>query len=469
MEQSQKTHHIAILPSPGMGHLIPMAEFAKRLVKHHPISVTIIIPTTGSPPKAQLSVLESLPENIHHLFLSSVNMDRLPKGARPEIVISFIMQASLSSLRDALTSLKSRNNLVALVFDMFGHDSMEVAKEFNLFKFLFFPMSAMALSFTFMLPKLDEETSCEYKDLPDPVKVPGSVSFSGRDLMAPVQIRTDEVYKGYLLLSKRLTLLDGVMVNSFEELEQETFRVLCTGAANQTPIYPIGPLIQAGPDPTNGSDPDDCIKWLDNQPDGSVVLVSFGSGGTLSLDQIHELALGLEMSGHKFLWIVRSPDKVSNASFFSGSSKTDPLGFLPEGFRSRTIKQGLIVPSWAPQIEILSHKATGGFLTHCGWNSTLESVVHGVPMIAWPLYAEQHMNAKIMTEALCLALRAETDENGMVRKEVIEKAVKELMEGHEGKKISKRVKELKGAANKALNNGGSSMESVCTFAEQLMK
>ncbi|CAH1412186.1 unnamed protein product [Lactuca virosa] len=464
----EKTYHIAILPSPGMGHLIPMAEFAKRLVKEHPISVTIIIPSTGTPPKAQISVLESLPENIHHLFLPSVNVKGLPEGARPEILISFIMRSSLSSLRDALISLKSRTNLVALVFDMFGHDSMEVAKEFCLFNFLFFPTNAMVLSFTFILPKLDEETSCEYKDLPDPVKVPGSVSFLGRDLMDPVHIRTDEVYKGYLLLSKRLALLDGILVNSFEELEEETFRVLYTGAAGQTPIYPIGPLIQSVP--SNEPNPHDCIKWLDSQPDGSVVFVSFGSGGTLSLLQIHELALGLEMSGHKFLWVVRSPDEnASNASYFTASSETDPLGFLPEGFLARTVKQGLIVSSWAPQIEILSHKATGGFLTHCGWNSTLESVVHGVPMIAWPLYAEQHMNAKMMTEALCLALRAETDENGLVGKEMIEKVVKELMEGCEGKKISQRLNELKGASIKALINGGSSMESLSKFAQQLKK
>ena len=127
------------------------------------------------------------------------------------------------------------------------------------------------------------------------------------------------------------------------------------------------------------------------------------------------------------------------------------------------------MPSWAPQIEILSHKATGGFLTHCGWNSALESIVHGMPMIAWPLYAEQHMNAKVMTEALCLALRAKTDENGMARKEVIEKVVKELMEGYEGKKISQRMSELKVAANKALVNGGSSMESLSKFAQQLKK
>ncbi|KAJ0717214.1 putative hydroquinone glucosyltransferase [Helianthus annuus] len=426
----EKTPHIAILPSPGMGHLIPMAEFAKRLVEHHHISATIIIPTTGTPPKAQTTVLESLPEKIHHMFLSPVN--NLPENVRPEIKINRIMQGSLSSLRDALSCLKSKTKLVALVFDMFGHDSMEVAKEFNLCNFLFFPMSAMALSFTFTLQKLDEETTGEYKDLTYPVKVPGSVSFHGRELMAPVQIRTDEVYKGYLLLSKRLTLLDGIMVNSFEELEEETIRVLRDDVAGQTPIYPIGPLIRS--DPSNGSDRHECLKWLDDQPSGSVMLVSFGSGGTLSLEQIHELAHGLEMSNHRFLWIVRSPSKASNASFFTGSSLNDPLGFLPEGFLARTVNRGFIVP-----------------------------------MIAWPLYAEQHMNAKVMTEALDLALRLETDENGLYQREEIKKVVKELMEGDEGKKISKRLKELKSAAMKALSDGGSSMESLSKIALQLKK
>ncbi|KVH91243.1 hydroquinone glucosyltransferase-like [Cynara cardunculus var. scolymus] len=465
-----KTPHIAIFPSPGMGHLIPMAEFAKRLVKHHHISATIIIPTTGPPPKAQTSVLESLPENIHHIFLPPVTtVADLPAGSRPEVKIFFIIQASLSSIRDALTSLKSKTHLVALVFDMFSHDSFEIAQELNLFKFLFFPMNAMALSFSFILPNLDKEIVCEFKDLPHPIKVPGSVSFHGRDLMAPVQIRTDEAYKGYLQLSKRLTSLDGILVNSFQELEAETFQVLTAGVTgqSQTPIYPIGPLIRS--DPSNGSDRHESLKWLDHQPTKSVVLVSFGSGGTLSLDQIHELATGLETSGQRFLWIVRSPnEKASNASFFTASSRTDSLGFLPQGFLARTKNQGLVVTSWAPQIEILSHGATGGFLTHCGWNSVLESVVHGVPMIAWPLYAEQHMNAKVMTESLSLALRAETDEHGIVRKEVIEKVVKDLMEGDEGKRVSNRLNELKVAAMKALSDGGSSMESLSKFAVRLI-
>lgn len=113
--------------------------------------------------------------------------------------------------------------------------------------------------------------------------VPGcSVSFDGRDLMSPVQFRTDEAYKEYLQLSKRLFLLDGILVNSFEELEEVTFGVLRAQAqaTGQTPIYPIGPLIQSNLS-KRLNQKNVCLKWLDNQPNGSVLLVSFGSGGTL--------------------------------------------------------------------------------------------------------------------------------------------------------------------------------------------
>ncbi|KAL7212943.1 hypothetical protein ACSBR2_015607 [Camellia fascicularis] len=112
----------------------------------------------------------------------------------------------------------------------------------------------------------------------------------------------------------------------------------------------------------------------------------------------------------------------------------------------RFLGRGLVVPSWAPQIEVLSHHATGGFVTHCGWNSTLESIVHGVPLIAWPLFAEQKMNAVMLTEGLNVALRPKREETGLVGQEEIAKVVKSLMEGEEGKKVRQRTEGLKDAA-----------------------
>ncbi|KAJ7951275.1 Glycosyltransferase [Quillaja saponaria] len=212
----------------------------------------------------------------------------------------------------------------------------------------------------------------------------------------------------------------------------------------------------------------ECLKWLDDQSHDSVLFVCFGSGGTLSSDQINELALGLETSEQRFLWVTRSPnDKVANASYFSAQSQEDPLEFLPQGFVERTKGRGIVVPSWAPQAQILSHSSTGGFLTHCGWNSILESVVNGVPFIAWPLYAEQKMNAVMLTQDLKVALRPNTNENGLVERGEIAKIVKDLMEGDEGKKIRYRMKDLKEAAARVLSENGSSTKVISEFALKL--
>ncbi|GAV56904.1 UDPGT domain-containing protein [Cephalotus follicularis] len=266
--------------------------------------------------------------------------------------------------------------------------------------------------------------------------------------------------------AKRYKLAEGIMVNSFPELEAGAIKALQEKEPGKPPVYPIGPLVKMGS--SGNTDDSDCLKWLDNQPHSSVLFVSFGSGGTLSSDQISELALGLEMSEQRFLWVVRSPnDKVANATFFSvESGHRDPSDFLPKGFLERTKGRGMVVPSWAPQAQVLSHGSTGGFLTHCGWNSTLESVVNGVPLIAWPLYAEQKMNAVMLTEDIKVALRPNASESGLIGRVEITRVVKALMEGEEGKMVRYRMKDLKDAATKVLSEDGSSTKALSELAHK---
>jgi len=266
------------------------------------------------------------------------------------------------------------------------------------------------------------------------------------------------------------------------ELEEETTKAISehehgngnehgNGAGNGNggdypPVYLVGPITQSG-----SRSRCECLLWLDKQQPDSVLYVSFGSGGTLSQEQINELALGLELSKHKFLWVnLRAPNDRASATYFSDGGLVDddddPLQFLPKGFLERTKEQGLVMCGWAPQVEVLGHRSIGAFLSHCGWNSVLESVVHGVPMIAWPLFAEQRSNAALVSEGLKVALRAKMKNprgksNGVVVKEEIVELIKGVMEeGLEGEEIRRKVKELKKLANCAMMEDGSSTRTI---------
>lgn len=386
------------------------------------------------------------------------------------IVLS--LNRSLDSLKDSLKLLTESTRLVALVVDLMGTDALVLAKDFEILPYIFFTSSMMVLSSVFHLPNLDETYRCEYRDIPEPIKLPGCVPIHGKDLSDPVQDRTNEAYKMVLRISKSYGMASGILINSFADLESGAFQALKQGVGgnsyyNYPPVYPVGPLIRSGSDVGGGSE-SECLRWLDKQPKGSVVFVSFGSGGTLSHEQLNELALGLEMSGQRFLWVVRRPMKAANANYFDAqrSTETDAVfDFLPDGFLERTKGVGLVVPNWAPQVQVLNHGSTGGFVSHCGWNSVLESIVHGVALIAWPLYAEQKMNAVLLADDLKVALRVKVDCNGLVLSRDIAEYVKGVIEGEEGKIMQNRMKDFKEAALMALSKEGSSAKSLAEVAQ----
>lgn len=275
--------------------------------------------------------------------------------------------------------------------------------------------------------------------------------------------------------------MTGVILNSFEEMEAGAIRAWrhdeSAGNSESKKRYPsihaIGPLIKTGFSiEPNRSKPeqDTCLRWLDKQPPNSVLFVSFGSGGRLSQAQLNELALGLEMSGQRFLWVnVKSPcDKASASYLRDKNEEEDPLHFLPFGFLERTKERGLVMASWAPQVQVLGNGSTGGFLSHCGWNSVLEGIVEGVPIIAWPLFAEQRTNAAMLADELKVAIRPRVSDNnnGIVEKEEISRVIKCIMESgdEEGEEIRRKMKELKDAAVCALMVDGSSIKTLSNLA-----
>ncbi|XP_004300860.1 PREDICTED: hydroquinone glucosyltransferase-like [Fragaria vesca subsp. vesca] len=480
IHQKLKPPHVVIVPTPGLGHLIPLVELAQRLVVHHNFTVTFFIPNDGSQLQPQKKLLEALPPAISYAFLPQVNFDDLPHDVVSETKIVLTLTRSLSALRDAVKLLAESTRVVAIVVDIFGWEAFDVAKEFNVLFYYFFSTNAMGLWFLFELPKLDETTSCEYRDLPEPIHLPGCVPLHGPDFVMQVQERSNEAYRATVNMSKWYRSANGIIVNSFADLEPGALMAFSEQrqVLGIPPVHAVGPVVNSNMNPgretgskvKTGEEADvlgehECLSWLNSQPEGSVLFVSFGSGGTLSSEQMNELALGLEMSGVRFLWVVRCPNENStSATYFGDHGSNDPSSFLPLGFMERTKDVGLVLPSWAPQLEILSHRSTGGFLTHCGWNSIMESLMHGVPLIAWPLYAEQKMNAVLVSEDIKVAWRVKMNEKGIVESRDIEKYAKNLIEGDEGKLLKKKMMELKEAANIALSQDGSSTRSLAEVA-----
>ncbi|ESW09352.1 hypothetical protein PHAVU_009G120600 [Phaseolus vulgaris] len=471
MEEQQKSGEIeavvAMVPSPGMGHLIPMIEFAKRLCRHHNLRITFFIPTYAPPSTALTTVLTSLPPLISYTFLPTLTLSDIPPNAKMETIISVTLLRSLPSLRHALLSLSSTHRVTALLLDFFGTDAFDLARQLNAPPYVFFPSTAMLLSFALHLPRLDQDV--HFRDPSKLVHIPGCLPFLRKDLGDAFEDQDNDAYKWLLHHSKRYILAEGFVENSFRDLEPDTLDLLLKEEPGRPPVYPIGPLVKED-DAGSGVNMIEqcwCLKWLDAQPEGSVILVCFGSGGTLSIDQMEELALGLEMSEQRFVWVVKCPnEEVPNASYFTEDTHAHPFDFLPEGFVERTKGRGLVVPSWVPQAQVLRHPSTGGFLSHCGWNSVLESVVNGVPLVTWPLYAEQKMNTVLVSEGMKVAVRVVIGENGAVERGEIARVVKMVMEGEEGKKLLHRMKELKEAAAAALREGGSSSTQISELARK---
>ncbi|RZC20221.1 Hydroquinone glucosyltransferase [Glycine soja] len=246
----EKITHIAVVPGPGFSHLIPILEFSKRLVKLHPLlHVTAFIPTLGSLSSVSKSFLKTLPPSITPTFLPPVDPIDIPQGLETAIRMQLTVTYSLPSLHNALKSLTSRTPLVALVVDNFAYEALDFAKEFNMLSYIYFPKSAFTLSMYFHLPKLDEDTSCEFKDLPEPIQMPGCVPIHGLDLHHQIQDRSSQGYELFLQRVKRFCTVDGIFINSFIEMEKEPIRALAKEWNGYPPVYPIGPIIQTGMSP----------------------------------------------------------------------------------------------------------------------------------------------------------------------------------------------------------------------------
>ncbi|XP_019226945.1 PREDICTED: anthocyanidin 3-O-glucosyltransferase 5-like [Nicotiana attenuata] len=477
MGSSEKLH-VGILSSPGLGHIIPVLVLGSHLATHHNVSVTIFVITSGS----------SLAEKE---LLKSANKSKLIDIVEiPAVDISNLIDANTKMVtqlcvlvRESLPVVKSvifakKHILDALIVDLFCTEALPIAKEFWLPNYVYVPCNAWFTALTVYCQVLDKEIEGQYVDQDEPLKIPGCKPVRPEDVVDPMLDRNDQQYSEYMrVLGLGFCLSDGILMNTWEDAEPGSLKALRENetlkSIVKSTVYPIGPLCRRDEQIIDGSDNRNFVlKWLDEQTQESVLYVSFGSGGTLSSKQLTELAFGLELSQQKFVWIVRPPSEVgADKSFFTtGKEGDDTPQYLPEGFLTRTQDFGLVVQMWADQVRILSHPSVGGFLSHCGWNSNIESITNGVPMIAWPLYAEQRQNATILTEGLGVAVRPKVlPTKKVVEREEIKKLVRTVMQYREGKELRENVKKLKMSAEKALSVGGSSHNSMCEAIKDIEK
>lgn len=208
-----------------------------------------------------------------------------------------------------------------------------------------------------------------------------------------------------------------------------------------------------------------CLEWLDKQKPKSVIYVCFGTTTAFTEEQIKELAIGLERSEQKFIWVLREADK---GDVFNGEVKRAEL---PKEFEERTEGIGLVVKNWAPQLEILSHPSTGGFMSHCGWNSCMESLTVGIPIAAWPMHSDQPRNSALLTKVLKVGVVvkdwARRDE--IVTASDIEKAVRKLMTTKEGDEMRKSAINLKNSIRRSMEEGGASRLELDNFIAHITR
>ena len=466
---------MVLYPGVGVGHLAPMLELAKAFLRHGGDQVDVAIAVFEPPVYANgfaATVARAKASN------TSVALHVLPPppppasdggdDADPDVPLARMLRflrATNAPLRDFLRALSSSRRVQAIVLDMFCADALDVAAELGLPAYFFFPSGTAGLACFLGLPAMRASVGTSFAALGDSavLSFPGVPPFTVADL-AQGLADDGEACKGIIGVAARMPEARGILINSFESLEPRAMRALrdglCVPDRPTPPVYCVGPVVSPGGDKDHDCD---CLRWLDAQPDRSVVFLCFGSMGAFPKKQLEEIAVGLERSGQRFLWVVRGPP--------GAAADDDDVGaLLPAGFQERTEDRGFVVKNWAPQVDVLRHRAAGAFVTHCGWNSTLEGVAAGLPLLCWPLYAEQKMNKVRIVEEMKLGVEMRRrDDDDVVTAEEVEAKVRWVMEDSDGARaLRERAAAARDSAAEALAEGGPSCAAFLEFLEDLL-
>ncbi|KAL5562468.1 hypothetical protein UlMin_032215 [Ulmus minor] len=470
--QTNQDLHFFFFPFQAQGHLIPIKDmallFASRGAKSTIITTSAFVPSLSK-------TLEKSREKGTQFNILTVKTPAaevgLPEGTEsvhmvssPELHHKFLKASGM--VGPQLEELLEEHRPDCLVADMFFPWAIDIAGKFQIPTLTFHGTGCFSLCSSYCVSLYQPHKKVKSDSEPFTIPtLPDQIELT-RDKI-PDYMKTDEESE-FTKIHKKIREEErksfGVLINSFDELEPAYFDHYRGVLGIKS--WHIGPLFlsnreieQIGTE--DAIDRHDCLKWLDSKKPNSVVYICFGSMASFCDAQLMEIALGIEASGQQFVWVVKKEKQEG--------VKED---WLPEGFEERMEGKGLIIRGWAPQVLILEHEAIGGFVTHCGWNSTLEAVTAGVPMVTWPVSAEQFYNEKLVTQVLGIGVEVGAKKwcrvvGDDVKKESVEKAARRVMEGEEAEKMRGKAKALAGMARSAIEKGGSSYSDVNALFEDL--
>ncbi|KAK2384178.1 phloretin 4'-O-glucosyltransferase [Trifolium repens] len=461
-------HRILLIPYPVQGHINPTFQFAKRLIAlgaHVTISTTIYMHNliTNKP---------TLP-NLSYLPFS----DGYDDGYKRTGYDAYLLYSEEFKRRGSefVTNLILSNSQQGTPFTCLIHTILlswaaEAARELHLPAALLWIQPATVFDIIYHYfhghSGSIKNPSCSIKlpglplllsqrDLP-PFLLESGLSTCDSDINSIMLILFEEQFKDLDVETNPTTIL----VNSFEALEPEALR-----AVEKLKMISIGPLVLSAfsdqKEPTEDNSfggqsqthifkpSNNCVEWLDSKKEMSVVYVSFGSLITLSKVQMEEIARALLDCGFSFLWVIKEKEEELLS------------------YKEELEKKGKIV-KWCSQVEVLSHSSLGCFLTHCGWNSSLESLVSGVPMVAFPQRMDQMTNAKLIEDVWKIGVRVDykVDEDGIVRGDEIRKCLEVVMgSGEKGEELRRNAIEWKSLAREAVKEYGSSHKNLRGFLD----
>ncbi|KAF5195519.1 Udp-glycosyltransferase 85a2 [Thalictrum thalictroides] len=481
MSETKKPHAVCI-PYPAQGHINPMLKVAKLLYTKG-FHITFVNTEHNHNRLLKSRGLDSL-NGLPDFRFETIPDGLPPSNANSTQDIPTLCDSTTKNclvpfrkLIDELNNTSATNvpPVTCIVSDGAMSFTLDVAHELSIPEIIFWTTSACGfacyLHYHLLVQRgltpLKDESDLTNGYLETPVDwITGMEHIRLRDF--PTFIRTTDpkaIMLNFVIREiERTYKASALILNTFDAFEQEVLNGMITSELTQLPlppIYTVGPLqLLLNQVPQTGlesigsnlwKDEPKCLEWLNSKEPNSVVYVNFGSITVMTPEQMIEFAWGLANSKQPFMWIIR-PDLVS------GDSAT-----LPPEFVTETQERGLLA-SWCPQEQVLNHTSIGGFLTHCGWNSTLESVCGGVPMICWPFFAEQQTNCRYACTDWGIGM--EIDNN--VKRNEVEILVRELMEGDKGKEMKLKVMEWKMKAEEATSPGGSSYVNLDNLVNQVL-